>query len=65
MGFTDGTGQTAFIMRNGDKMDVIRHQTPGPDHHLVFPAPFGQQFKIGMDNPLHRKKSAGDDYLVG
>ena len=46
MGLADPTSQTSFILRNGNQVDMIWHQTVTPNLDLVFPAPFRHQIEI-------------------
>jgi hypothetical protein len=46
MGLTDGEHQTFFALGNCDQMNVIGHQTIGPDLDMVFLAPCTHQITI-------------------
>jgi len=55
--------QSVFSCRNGDQMHMIRHQAIGPDLHLTFSAPFGQQGDVGtiiviVEEGLHSSVAA-------
>ena len=45
MGLADGAGQAFRDLWHGDQVNVIGHQTPGPDVHPALAAPFGHQAK--------------------
>jgi len=46
MSFADSTGESLFAVRHGDKMNMIRHQAPGPDLDMILAAPLRHQLDI-------------------
>ena len=47
VGLADGPRQGVFAGGDGDQVDVVRHQAPGPDLDPALVAPFGHQGEIG------------------
>jgi hypothetical protein len=56
VGLAHGVGQRSLLVRDEDEVDVVRHETPRPDLHVVLGGELDEQLQIGLAIRVRREE---------